>query len=282
MVRLIQIPARADNYIYAVLHGSRAFVVDPSDAAPVLARLADFPGTTLEAIVNTHHHGDHVGGNRALVAATRCEVVGPAVDAARIPGIQRRIAFGETFSVAGVELQAFDVRGHTRGHIAYRTEAAADEVIRHGHRGAPTRIARLEGRPLLFVGDSLFLAGCGRLFEGTPDDLDAAMRRLAAQPTEALVCCAHEYTAANLRFARTMLPEVDAIADRLAALDLERERSGSSVPDLLERELETNPFLLALRPEIARVLADRLGLSGTRAASSIAILGALRLAKDRS
>lgn len=278
MVRLVQIPMLRDNFGYVVVHEARAFVVDPPEADAVLAFLRRHAGVTLEAVVNTHHHADHVGGNRALVARTGCDVIGPAHDAGRIPGLTRAVAIDEVVEVAGLPLRVLDVRAHTRGHIAYVCDAPMDEVIRHGHGGQPRPIDRLAGRPVAFVGDSLFAAGCGRLFEGSPRDLVLALERLASLPPSTLVCCAHEYTASNLRFARHVLPDHAALRDRESQLEAERAEAGSTVPDTLERELETNPFLLVLETAARHRIAARLGVADH---DVVAVMGALRRAKDR-
>lgn len=277
MLELLQIPVWRDNYVYLVRNGDRAFVVDPAEAEAVLAVL-DALSIRLEAILNTHHHPDHVGGNAKLNEATGCAILGPAHDQARIPGLTQAVEVGERVQVAGVELAVLDVRAHTLGHIAYRCDTPFERVTRHGHEGSPGRVARLEGRPALFVGDSLFLGGCGRLFEGTAQDLDASMRVLSQQPPESLVCCAHEYTESNLRFAAHVLPAHGQIGSRLDALDGERAATGSSVPDTLERELSTNPFLLALDPETGATIAGTLDMPP---GDTVGLLGALRSAKDR-
>ncbi|HEY1100962.1 MAG TPA: hydroxyacylglutathione hydrolase [Myxococcota bacterium] len=247
-ITLEQIPVLDDNYIYAVDVDGRCFVVDPAEAAPVLAWLGD---RRLAAIINTHHHSDHVGGNVEIAAATGCRVIGPAHDRDRIPAITEGAVVGGTVDVCGLTLRVLDVHGHTRGHIAYAFDGAVDVVVRHGHHGARQRRAELEGRPVLFVGDALFAAGCGRLFEGDGADLFAAMTTLAAQDPRALVACAHEYTSSNLRFAAHALPDNAAVAARLANLEAERGPSGSSVPSTLAQELATNPWLLALRHDDA-------------------------------
>jgi hydroxyacylglutathione hydrolase len=277
MLTLVQVPVWRDNYAYLVIAGTRAFVVDSPEAGPILERLGDFEGAKLEAVVNTHHHGDHVGSNRALVEATGCDVVGPAHDRDRIPNITRPVEIGETIDVAGVSLRVLDVHAHTRGHIAYVCDQPFDRVIRHGHDGQPVEVERLAHRPALFVGDSLFLGGCGRLFEGVPADLEGAMRTLAAQNPEALVCCAHEYTASNFRFADHVLPDRPSVGQRLRDLDQERAPSGSSVPDTLARELDTNPFLLCLQDEPRAAMAERLSVPPDDVAG---VLGAVRAAKD--
>lgn len=276
MLTLRQIPAWNDNYIWMLDDGRQAWVVDAPEAGPVLEALAEH-GLQLEAVLNTHHHGDHVGGNLELKEKTGCRILGPAHDEARIPGITEGAVVGQTVSVLGLALRVLDVRAHTRGHICYALDEKVDRVVRHGHDGAEVEIPRLAGRPVLFVGDSLFLAGCGRLFEGTPADLRASMEVYRAESPEALVCCAHEYTASNLRFAVHVLPDVPAVGERAAALDEERGASGSSVPDTLARERATNPFLLAFEPERQPGLWARVGGEG---GSVEALLGALRAAKD--
>ncbi len=277
MLELVQVPVWRDNYVYLVLNGRRAFVVDPPEAGPVLDHLGALEGVQLEAVLNTHHHPDHVGGNRALVDATGCAVVGPAHDQARIPAVTRTVSIGEAIEIAGLRMVVLDVRAHTRGHIAYRTDASFDRVTRHGHGGEATEVPRLGGRIGLFVGDSLFLGGCGRLFEGTATDLHASMQVLRGQPEEALVCCAHEYTASNLRFATHAMPGNGAIRARLDGLEAERGASRSSVPDVLGREFETNPFLLALDAENHDAIDPSIDVPVGDIAG---VLGALRSAKD--
>lgn len=277
MADIVQIPLLRDNYAYLLVTGDEALVVDPSEATSVLER-TDALGVTLKAVVCTHHHADHTGGNRDLRAATRCEVIGSAADADRIPGLTRAVQAGERFVAAGAWLRVLDVHAHTRGHVAYVLDEPVTRVVRHGHGGTPTEIARLAHKPALFVGDTLFLAGCGRLFEGTPADLKQALETLAREADETLVCCGHEYTAANLRFAADVLPSSAAIAARREQLEDERGESKSSVPDLLAKERQTNPFLLCLEAEGRRALADRFCVEG--ADDPVAVLRAVREAKD--
>lgn len=263
-MRLIQIPCLTDNTAWLVAdEAARAFVVDPSDAAPVLARL-ERDGLTLHAVVLTHHHADHTGGTADLVAATGARVIGHGADAARLPPLDVAVLPGDVVTpLPGVALRVLDVHAHTRAHVAYALDAPIDRVTRHGHAAdaVDEDVARLAGRPALFVGDTLFAAGCGRLFEGTPADLFAALSLLASQDARALVCCAHEYTAANLRFAVHALPHVQGIVARARALDVEMGTAKSSLPSTLEEELATNPFLLSLR-------------------DGVDALGAMRRAKD--
>jgi hydroxyacylglutathione hydrolase len=251
MITIEQLPALDDNSIWAVgidddsAAGRRAFVVDPGEPGPVLAWLAR-THRRLEAILCTHHHGDHVGGVAALREVTGCRVVGAARDRDRLPPLDEAVGPGDRVVVAGVALRVLDVAAHTRGHVAFALDGAVDVVVRHGHGGEPRAIPGLAGRPALFVGDSLFGAGCGRLFEGTGEQLHAALSTLAAEDPRALICCAHEYTAGNLRFAVVVCPDVPAIRARLDALPAEMAVTASSLPSTLALERATNPFLLAL------------------------------------
>lgn len=250
MITIEQLPALDDNSIWAVgidddNAARSAVVVDPGEPGPVLAWLAR-TGRRLEVILCTHHHGDHVGGVVALREATGCRVIGAGRDRGRLPPLDEAVAPGDRVVIAGVTLRVLDVAAHTRGHVAFALDAPADAVVRHGHGGEPRAIADLAGRPALFVGDSLFGAGCGRLFEGTGAQLHAALSTLAAEDPRALVCCAHEYTAGNLRFAVVARPDVPAIRDRLVALPAQMAVTASSLPSTLAVELATNPFLLAL------------------------------------
>lgn len=263
MITIEQLPALDDNTIWAVAidddsapDGRRAFVVDPGEPGPVLAWLQR-TDRRLAAILCTHHHGDHVGGVDALREATGCRVVGAAHDRGRLPALDEAVAPGDVVVVAGLSLRVLDVAAHTRGHVAFALDAAVDVVIRHGHGGEARAIPALAGRPALFVGDSLFGAGCGRLFEGTGAQLHAALSTLAAQDPQALICCAHEYTGGNLRFAVVAFPDVDAIRDRLDGLPAEMAATASSLPSTLALELQTNPFLLALAgPEPVAAVID--------------------------
>lgn len=223
-----RLPAFDDNYIF-VLHDPQqaiAAVVDPGDAQPVLQAL-DRLGATLTAILNTHHHGDHVGGNRTLLRAyPEAVVYGGAEDRGRIPGQQVFLSAGDEVTVAQRRGQVLFVPGHTRAHIAYYF---------------PPAPAQPEGH--LFCGDTLFAGGCGRLFEGTPQQMMDSLSQFRALPADTLIWCAHEYTLGNLRFACTVDPHNAALQDRLAAVDMARRQLQPTVPSTLGLEQQTNPFL---------------------------------------
>jgi hydroxyacylglutathione hydrolase len=224
MLTVVQLPVLTDNYIY-LLHDEATGttgVVDPAEAAPVLDELAR-RGWQLGWILNTHHHGDHVGGNAALVAATGCRVVGPRADQARIPHIQTQVGDGDVFDLGAARARVFDTPGHTRGHIVYWFEQDA----------------------ALFVGDTLFALGCGRLFEGSPEQMWASLAKLAVLPPETRVYCAHEYTESNLRFALSVAPDDPALLARGERVRARRAENLPTVPSTLGEELATNPFLRA-------------------------------------
>ena len=277
LLKLFQIPARQDNYIYCALGPqNRALVVDPADAAPVIEFLSQRPEITLEAIINTHHHFDHVGGNEALKAQYDLNIYGPSHDSERIPGLTHPVSIGDEILVSGIQMKVHDVKAHTRGHICFQTFSAFEEVYRHGHHGHETLVEKLSGYPALFVGDSLFMGGCGRLFEGTPEQLFKVMSFYRSLATEHLVVCAHEYTQSNLAFAAHVMPGNELIAKRLKNLDQEKGVAQSSVPDLLTKELKTNPFLLALKSSEKEYLGHKYQVSDV-----VSVLGALRQAKDQ-
>jgi hydroxyacylglutathione hydrolase len=210
------IPAFKDNYIWLLTRGKRAFVVDPGDAAPVISRL-EANDLTLEGILITHHHADHQGGIAELTACWPVEVYAPANES--ITGCTRPLLGGEQIEVLGQMVSVMAVPGHTLGHLAYLAPGA------------------------LFCGDTLFGAGCGRLFEGTPEQMSASLDSIAALPDDTLVYCAHEYTEMNLRFALAVEPENAALAARVTAVAALRAAGLPSVPSSLGEEKATNPFL---------------------------------------
>jgi hydroxyacylglutathione hydrolase len=229
MPAIIPIPAFRDNYIWAIRDGGRAAVVDPGDAAPVRDWLAR-ERLELSAILATHHHADHVGGIDALVTGREIPVYGPAGEA--IPHRSHALREGDEIDVAGValRLRVLDIPGHTAGHIAYV-----------GDNG---------GVPVAFVGDTLFAAGCGRLFEGTPAQMSTSLAKLAALAPSTEIYCGHEYTLANLRFARAVEPSSAALVEREAREKAKRDRGLPTLPSTIGDERATNPFVRAGEPSV--------------------------------
>ena len=247
---LIPIPAFDDNYIWMIHDGQQALVVDPGDEDPVMQVLQK-SGLQLVSILVTHHHLDHVGGIEALREATGAQVYGPAGET--MPEPLHRLAAQDYVQVLGLDFQVIEVPGHTAGHIAY-----------HGH-GA------------VFCGDTLFSGGCGRLFEGTPEQMLESLDRLAALPGDTRVYCAHEYTLANLRFALEVDPDNDALRawrDEAAAL---RERGAATLPSSIGRERDVNPFLRS-RTDAVRRAAER--RAGATLGSPAAVFAEIRRWKD--
>jgi hydroxyacylglutathione hydrolase len=222
-----RVPAFTDNYVWLFEYMSGVCaIIDPADATPVLAATRDL-GLEVSHILNTHWHPDHVGGNLAIKAATNCEIVGPAREREKIPGIDRTVDEGDGVALGSHDGLVLFVGAHTAGHIAYHFPSAG----------------------VLFCGDTMFAMGCGRLFEGTAADMFAAMAKLKILPPETEVYCAHEYTLANARFAVTVEPQNEALRVRYAAVQEARASLIPTVPFRLAEELETNPFVRAASPE---------------------------------
>ncbi len=223
-LEIIRIPVLSDNYVWLVHEpvSGETMVVDPAVAAPVLAE-ADARGWKITQIWNTHWHPDHTGGNAEIKAATGCIITGPAAEAARIPTLDVLVAEGDVVKLGAVEAQVLDVPAHTAGHIAFyfAEEHAA------------------------FVGDTLFAMGCGRLFEGTADQMFGNMRKLEALGDDTAIYCAHEYTLSNGRFALTVEPDNADLVERMAEVTAMRERGEPTVPTSIALERATNPFMRA-------------------------------------
>lgn len=249
---IVQIPVLADNYVYLIREtGSGAVgVVDPAVAEPVMAEL-DRRGWQASHILNTHHHPDHVGGNRAIKDRYGCTVVGPAADRARIPGIDVALEDGDEYRFGNVTAHVLFVPGHTSGHIAYWF--AEDRA--------------------LFCGDTLFAMGCGRLFEGTPEQMWESLNKLLSLPDEARIYCAHEYTQANGRFALTVDPQNADLKARMQEVRRAREAGKPTVPSTLGAERATNPFL---RPDDSAIRRQL----GMEEASDTAVFAEIRRRKD--
>ena len=259
MTRLtvLAVPAFNDNYLWLIHDGRHAAVVDPGDAKPILAALAEHD-LTLIAILLTHHHADHVGGVPALLAHGRVPVFGPRHE--DIAGVTDALGEGDAVHLPALDLTltVLDVPGHTRGHIAYQSDE-------HGW---------------LFCGDTLFAGGCGRLFEGTPAQMASSLDKLSALPGTTLVFCAHEYTLSNLRFALAVEPGNLALQKRYVLEQEKRAQNLATVPSNVDLERATNPFLRWRQPEIVRALqeAGKLGEHGV--IDDTAVFAALRSWKN--
>lgn len=238
-LEIVRIPVLSDNYVWLVHEpvSGETMAVDPAVAEPVLAE-AQQRGWQITQIWNTHWHPDHTGGNAAIREATGCTITGPAAEAERIPTLDRLVSEGDTIALGSVTARVLDVPAHTAGHIAYHfaEDCAA------------------------FVGDTLFAMGCGRLFEGTAEQMFVNMRKLEVLGDETRIYCAHEYTMSNGRFALTVEPENAALVSRMAEVTAMRERGEPTVPTTIALERATNPFMRA---------------------SSVAELAERRAAKDR-
>jgi len=223
-LEIVRIPALSDNYIWLVHDAAsgETAVIDPAEAQPVLDAAAA-RGWTIGQIWNTHWHPDHTGGNAGIKAATGALVTGPAAEAARIPTLDRQVAEGDTVRLGGIEARVLEVPAHTAGHIAFH----------------------LPTERMAFVGDTLFAMGCGRLFEGTAEQMHLNLQRFAAFPPETAIYCAHEYTLSNGRFALAAEPGNEAIQGRMASVEAARAAGEATVPTTVALELATNPFLRA-------------------------------------
>ena len=233
MIEVARVPALSDNYIWLAHDpdSGETAVVDPAEATPVLAE-ADRRGWRIGQIWNTHWHPDHTGGNAAIKAATGALVTAPTAEADRIPTMDRGVAEGDKVRLGNFEATVLEVPAHTAGHIAYHLPSAG----------------------LIFVGDTMFAMGCGRLFEGTADQMHDNLQRLARLAPETLVYCAHEYTLSNGRYALTAEPENPALQERMRQVEAARAAGEATVPTTIALERATNPFV---RAESVEQFAER-------------------------
>lgn len=233
MLEIITLPVLTDNYIY-IIHDSDAkqtAVVDPALAEPVLEVLND-KGWSLDYILNTHHHSDHIGGNLALKRLTGCKIAGAKADSDRIPGIDLPVDDGYKLALGGQTVEVMATPGHTRSHIVYF----------------------FSEQTLLFCGDTLFAMGCGRLFEGTPAQMWHSLNKIKTLPVDTQIYCAHEYTQTNGRFALTVEPGNARLRHRMIEVDRLRGLDLPTIPTTLDEELATNPFLRVESSEIQQNL----------------------------
>jgi hydroxyacylglutathione hydrolase len=233
---LMAVPAFRDNYIWLLVQGNVSIVVDPGDAGPVREALSR-RHLKLATILVTHHHPDHAGGAAALASEYGCPVYGPARET--IPALTQPVREGDEALIPalGARFRVLDIPGHTAGHVAY------------------------SGHNIVFCGDTLFSAGCGRLFEGTPAQMSESLAKLAALPNQTAVCCGHEYTLANLRFAQAVEPgnpDILAYAEEAKGL---REAGKPSLPSRIALERRVNPFLRCSEPSVVAAAARQAGHS---------------------
>lgn len=243
------VPCLSDNYAYLVKSGEYCAVVDPSEAEPVQRALAR-KGWKLTHILNTHHHLDHCGGNLDLKRETGAVVVGPAKDRARIPGLDVGVDEASGWEFDGRKVKVLEVPAHTRGAITFVIDGNA------------------------FTGDTMFLMGCGRLFEGDPQMMWTSLSKLMTLPDETKIYCGHEYTETNGRFALTLEPSNRALQERVAEVKAARAKGKPSVPGTMGQEKQTSPFLRPDNPEIRENL-------GMKKAGTVAAFGEIRARKDR-
>ena len=253
-MKLTPLPAFADNYIWMLHDGRQALVVDPGDAQPVLEALQHL-NVQLEAILVTHHHNDHTGGVAALRLATGAKVFGPAHE--DMPEPLTRLAGGDQVQALGRTFEVIDVPGHTAGHIAYYC-------------------ANVDESPLLFCGDTLFSGGCGRLFEGSPAQMLASLDTLSALPDATRICCAHEYTLSNLKFAAAVDPDNQALDQYINTARALRSNQQPTLPTTLALERQINPFLRTRQPALIRAAQS----FDASACDEVSVFAALRQWKN--
>ncbi|MYH32585.1 MAG: hydroxyacylglutathione hydrolase [Gammaproteobacteria bacterium] len=253
LLQIHQFPCLSDNYgflIHERLSGLTATIDTPD--AKLIQRELKRKGWRLTHILNTHHHPDHAGGNLWLKERTGCIIVGPSADAARIPGIDLQVGEGETLEFGNAKALVYDTPGHTSGHIVYYF---ADEDA-------------------AFVGDTLFVMGCGRLFEGSPEQMWDSLQKLMSWPGRTRIYCAHEYTRTNGRFALTVEPDNEALVQRMEKVEQLRAERRPTVPTTIYQEKRTNPFL---RPD-SEGIRVQLGMEN---ADDVDVFAEVRRRKDR-
>ena len=257
LLELLPIAAFSDNYIWMLHDGHQALVVDPGDATPVLAAL-EARSLRLGGILVTHHHSDHVDGLAALRPHLDGHIYGPRRE--NIPKPYTAVDAGESIELLGQRFAVIDVPGHTAGHIAFYCAAPSDASA-----------------PILFCGDTLFSGGCGRLFEGTPAQMHASLQTLAALPGNSRVCCAHEYTLGNLRFARHLDPTNVELAAYEGWCQAQRTDDRPTLPSTVLIERQINPFLRANEPA---VVAAALAHAPQSQADPVSVFATLRQWKN--
>lgn len=249
---IITIPCNSDNYVYLIVRDGKAAVVDASESGPIIRAVRDW-NVVLTDVILTHHHDDHIQGLDAILSQLGGDirVIGAKADQHRLPSLDLALGDGDSFDLLGTEVQAMDVTGHTIGHLAfYMPEAGA-----------------------AFTADSLMALGCGRVFEGTMEQMWASLSKIAALPGETMICSGHEYTESNGRFALTIEAENPALVARMEQVKSARARGEPTVPTRLSTELQTNPFLRAHLEEVK----SGLNMHGE---SDVAVFGEIRRRKD--
>lgn len=246
-LQIVPVPAFQDNYLWVLRRGGFAALVDPGDATPVLDYL-DHEKLKLTAVLVTHHHADHIGGLPEVLARHAVPVYGPRDE--RIDAITQRVGEGDIVALPELDarFRVIEVPGHTRAHIAYY------------------------GEEVLFCGDTLFACGCGRMFEGTPPQMHASLQKLAALPADTKFYCAHEYTMANIAFAKAVEPNNRALAQRALADATLREKNIPTVPSTIGAEIATNPFFRCMEPEVIASATARLGHAPADAAETFGVI----------
>jgi hydroxyacylglutathione hydrolase len=253
MVTVIVTPLLFDNYAYLLVWDSEAAVVDPGEAFPILKILED-RGLKLTTILNTHYHSDHVGGNEELKQQTGCQVIGP--DDTRVPGLDRAVGNGDSMTFGSSTVEVIATPGHTRSDVCYYMRPCLDD--KHG---------------AVWTGDTLFIGGCGRLYEGSPELMWESLLKLATLPPDTLVYPGHEYVIENFEFALTIEPENQTVRERLSDIREIRKAGRTTVPSTIREERLTNPFLRAAGPEMGVAI-------GMPHASAVEVFTELRKRKN--